>query len=96
MVVPFMPYLLKEITTKCVLAYNDNDFKETVDAFVAGQYASFLISQLTDSAGKFKGLETMITSRIRLDQITDQGFGQLLQHKDNHIKIMVTPRGTDV
>jgi NADPH:quinone reductase-like Zn-dependent oxidoreductase len=57
---------------------------------------NFLLSQLTGFAGKFKGLETMITSRIRLDQITDQGFDQLLQHKDNHIKIMVTPRGTDV
>jgi hypothetical protein len=37
MVVPFMHYILKEITTKCVLAYTDKDFKETVDAFVAGQ-----------------------------------------------------------
>jgi threonine dehydrogenase-like Zn-dependent dehydrogenase len=96
MMIPFMHYILKEITTKCVLAYDDNDFKETVDAFVAGQYATFLFSQLTDFAGKFDGLETMITSRIRLDQITNQGFDQLLQHKDNHIKIMVTPNELNV
>jgi hypothetical protein len=29
--------MLKEITMKCAFAYTDNDFKETVDAFVAGQ-----------------------------------------------------------
>jgi (R,R)-butanediol dehydrogenase/meso-butanediol dehydrogenase/diacetyl reductase len=39
MVIPFMHYIMKEITTKCVLAYDDKDFKETVDAFVAGQYS---------------------------------------------------------
>jgi hypothetical protein len=37
MVVPFGHYFLKEITMKSALAYNDQDFKETVEAFVAGQ-----------------------------------------------------------
>lgn len=38
MVVPFFPFILKEITTKCSLAYNDKDFKETLDAFIAGKF----------------------------------------------------------
>jgi hypothetical protein len=37
MTIPFKHYLLKEITTKCSFAYTDDDFKETVDAFLAGQ-----------------------------------------------------------
>lgn len=36
MVIPFFHYMLKEITTKCAFAYTDQDFKETVDAFLAG------------------------------------------------------------
>jgi threonine dehydrogenase-like Zn-dependent dehydrogenase len=47
--------------------------------------------ELMTGTGKFKGAETMITSRIHLDDITKHGFEELLQHKDNHIKIMVTP-----
>jgi len=39
MIIPFWHYIMKEITTKCALAYDDNDFKATVDAFVAGQYS---------------------------------------------------------
>lgn len=38
MAIPFFHYFMKEITLKCAFAYNDKDFKETVDAFVAGQY----------------------------------------------------------
>ncbi|QRD07416.1 hypothetical protein JI435_131920, partial [Parastagonospora nodorum SN15] len=75
MVVPYIHFMLKEITMKCALAYTDNDFKETVDAFVAG---------------KFKGFETTITSRIHLDDIVQAGFEELIQHKDNHVKILVT------
>lgn len=37
MIVPFAGYILKETTMKSALAYTDNDFKATVDAFVAGQ-----------------------------------------------------------
>jgi hypothetical protein len=34
----------------------------------------------------------MITSRIHLDDIVRMGFEELVQHKDNHIKIMVTSK----
>jgi hypothetical protein len=36
MIIPFAPFLFKEIAIKASLAYNDSDFKETVDCFVAG------------------------------------------------------------
>lgn len=38
----------------------------------------------------------MVTSRIHLGDITKKGFEELVQHKDNHIKIMVTPKETNV
>ena len=36
MTIPFVPFMIKEITLKCSLAYNDEEFKDTVDAFIAG------------------------------------------------------------
>jgi hypothetical protein len=37
MQIPFFPFLFKEVTIKCCLAYTDDEFKDVVDAFVAGQ-----------------------------------------------------------
>lgn len=34
----------------------------------------------------------MVTSRISLDDIVEKGFEELVNNKDNHIKIMVRPR----
>lgn len=42
--------------------------------------------------GKLKGYEKMVTARIGLDDIVEKGFQQLIDHKDDHIKIMVTPK----
>jgi len=36
MAVPLQYAMLKELTIKYSMAYNDKHFKETVDAFVAG------------------------------------------------------------
>jgi hypothetical protein len=46
---------------------------------------------LTDGIGKFKNVETMVTSRVYIDDIVAKGFQELVTHKDNHIKILVTP-----
>lgn len=81
MVVPFFLFITKEITSKCSLAYDDKDFKDTVDAFVAG---------------KFIGLEKMVSSRIHLDNISQKGFEELVHRKDDHIKILITPDSSKV
>lgn len=72
-----MPFMFKEINIVGSRAYDDEDFRETVEAFVQGQ---------------FKGCEKMITSRIHLDDITNKGFENLVERKDEHIKILVTPK----
>ncbi|KAH8722962.1 L-iditol 2-dehydrogenase [Phaeosphaeriaceae sp. PMI808] len=66
MVVPLLHFFLQEITTRSAVAYDDKDFKETFDAFIAGD-------------------------QIHIDDIVHRGFEELVQHKNNHIRILVTP-----
>lgn len=40
--------------------------------------------------GRFKGLETMVTGKIHVDDIVSKGFDELVSNKDHHIKILVT------
>ncbi|KAL3480016.1 chaperonin 10-like protein [Aspergillus californicus] len=77
---PLMPFMRKEIAYKCSLAYDQGDFRETVDAFVAG---------------RFKGVERMITRRVVLEDIVEQGFKELIKPND-HIKILATPKKRNV
>ena len=34
----------------------------------------------------------MITARIALDDVVEQGFEQLVKSKDHHVKIIATPK----
>jgi threonine dehydrogenase-like Zn-dependent dehydrogenase len=72
-----VPLFMKEFTMTASRAYNDDDFAATVDYFVKG---------------KFPGFEKMVTGRIGLPDITEKGFKQLIENKDQHIKILVTPQ----
>lgn len=42
--------------------------------------------------GKLVGYEKMVTGRIPLSDIKDKGFQELLDNKDEHIKILVSPK----
>jgi threonine dehydrogenase-like Zn-dependent dehydrogenase len=59
------------------MVYTEDDFRKTVDAFVKNE---------------FDGIAKMVTSRIALENIVEQGFEALVHEKDDHIKILVTPR----
>ncbi|RFU33284.1 hypothetical protein B7463_g3055, partial [Scytalidium lignicola] len=76
-VVPQGVVLFKELTMKGSFSYTDEDFSETVEAF---------------SAGKFYGIEKMVTSRILLEDVVEKGLVELIERKDDHIKILVTPK----
>ena len=69
--------MLKEIELKASMAYNDADFADVVKDYVAG---------------KFKGSEKMITSRIGLEDLKNGGFDQLVTNRDLHSKIVATPK----
>jgi threonine dehydrogenase-like Zn-dependent dehydrogenase len=77
MVMPYGQFMLKELIFTCSRAYNDDDYAATVESFVKGE---------------FKGYEQMVTSRIALTDIAVKGFEALVEHKDEHIKILVTPQ----
>jgi 2-desacetyl-2-hydroxyethyl bacteriochlorophyllide A dehydrogenase len=77
MTLPMGTFMLKQITVRASMSYTDEDFRQTVELF---------------KAGKFKGFEKMVTDRISLEDVVTKGFEQLVEHKDDHIKIMVTPR----
>ena len=59
------------------MAYDDTDFAEVVANFVAGKY---------------EGVESMVTSRIALEDLPEKGFEELVRNRDGHIKILCTPR----
>lgn len=43
-------------------------------------------------SGRIAGYEKMVTSRISVEDIVAKGFEELVNNKDEHIKILVTPR----
>jgi hypothetical protein len=45
---------------------------------------------MTLIAGKIKPLE-LVTGRIPLERTREDGFLELIHHKDRHIKILVSP-----
>ncbi len=47
---------------------------------------------LTVVVGKLKGYEKMVTGRISVEDIVEKGFKELINNKDKHIKIMVSPK----
>lgn len=97
-VLPVGLWMMKELQMKTTLAYDDQDFAEVVKDFVAGKKPSryLLIVRRADFefplAGKYKGAESMITARVPLDDLVAKGFEALVKHKDQHSKIIATPR----
>lgn len=76
MALPMWEFTWKHITVKSTLRFSDEAFRQTMD----------LMAQ-----GKFIGYERLITGRIGLEDIVDQGFSELINNKDKHIKILVSP-----
>ncbi|KIW84317.1 hypothetical protein Z517_03567 [Fonsecaea pedrosoi CBS 271.37] len=77
LIMPLGDFALKECVFRTSMSYTDEDFRETVDAFVSGKY---------------QGFEKLISGRILLDDLVTKGFEELIRHKDDHVKILVTPK----
>lgn len=69
--------VFKERKLVYVATYRLGDFKEVLDAI---------------SAGRIKP-ERMITKRINLDEVVEEGFNALVKDKDNQVKILVRAAG---
>ncbi|KAF9890235.1 hypothetical protein FE257_006147 [Aspergillus nanangensis] len=75
--IPWYLTMKREALLKSSLAYDEADFRAVVDAYVAG---------------RFEGVDRMITRRIPLEEVVEKGFEELTRPND-HIKILATPRG---
>jgi 2-desacetyl-2-hydroxyethyl bacteriochlorophyllide A dehydrogenase len=77
MTLPMGGFMLKQLTVRSSMSYTDEDFRQTVELF---------------KAGRFEGYQKMVTDRILLEDVVTKGFDELVDHKDDHIKILVTPK----
>lgn len=57
----------------------------TVATYALGDFEAVLEAI---SSGKMKP-EGMITKKIRMDKVAEEGFKTLIEDKDNHVKILV-------
>ncbi|KAK0247090.1 hypothetical protein LTS09_017759, partial [Friedmanniomyces endolithicus] len=76
--IPFNPNWLvfREASYKSVLGYQKKDFEGVIKAI---------------GEGKIKPAP-MITSRIQMDRLVDDGYWALIKEKDKHVKILVDMR----
>ena len=56
-----------------VATYQEGDYREVLDAISSGQ---------VNPGG-------MITKKIRMDEVEEEGFKTLINDKDNHVKILI-------
>ena len=57
------------------LGNNDDDYREVVEDFVAG---------------KFEGAESLITRRLKVEDLVEHGLKELVRNRDEHVKIVAT------
>ncbi|KAK5049017.1 hypothetical protein LTR84_005439 [Exophiala bonariae] len=72
-----LPLALKHVTIIFSAVYNATDMDETIKLF---------------AQGTFHGYEGMVTKRMLVDDVVKEGFKELIEHKDDHIKILITPK----
>lgn len=77
LVIPVEKFMWKDITMKSTFRISDEAFRDTMSMM---------------GEGKFDGYEKLVTSRIGLEHIVQQGFEELINHKDEHIKILVSTK----
>jgi threonine dehydrogenase-like Zn-dependent dehydrogenase len=92
MSLPFYPFFLKEIKIFSSCCYNKQDFEDVMGLIGQGETLIFEHDNKLMSPGKFPGYESMVTDRISLEDIVSKGFEELVNNKDDHIKILVSPR----
>ncbi|KAK4505518.1 hypothetical protein PRZ48_003481 [Zasmidium cellare] len=75
--IPCLQFVVKHITMEASHIFDDDSMGEVIQMIVDG---------------KLTGFEKMVTGRIKIDDIVSQGFNELINHKDQHIKILVSPK----
>ena len=66
-----------------------------MDLMAKGRFPATLHPPLADStewSGAFDGYERMVTSRISLEDTQAKGFEELVDNRDDQIKILISPK----
>ena len=56
-----------------ITTYQEGDYQEVIDAIASGQIHP----------------ETMITKKIPMHEVVDEGYKTLINDKNNHVKILI-------
>ena len=92
MIIPFAHFMLKDVTIRGSVVYDDEDFAEVMQMVAEGEMI-FPATRRADSySGRFAGFESLVTARIGLEDLVEKGIKELISNKDKHIKILVTPK----
>ena len=98
MTLPVLSALMKHITIKFAAVYSRGDIEEAIRLLAQGESSSnsrietLGIMSSYAFTGQLQGYENMVTHRITIDDVVDQGFRRLLRNKDGDIKVLVTPK----
>lgn len=65
--------VLKELNMVGTIAYTPEDFADTIEMMRDGRIET----------------DGLITGRVPLSDVVGGGFGELVEHKDRHVKILV-------
>lgn len=91
--IPFNPNWItwKESSYKSVLGYSREDFQAVIDNLASGRtsrYCTFIEISLTYVLGAIQP-QQMITRKIKLENIVEDGIKALIRDKDNQVKVLV-------
>ena len=89
--IPFNPnwITMKESSYKSVLGYAHKDFQAVIANLASGKFSNTLLGTKADiSQGAIKPSQ-MITRKIKLENIVEDGIKALIHDKNNQVKILV-------
>lgn len=97
LMIPFYTFFRKELRILSSFCYNKEDFHEVMKMMAEGEILDFqILLRLFGSTdlkkGTLQGYDKMITSRISLDDVVAKGFEELVARKDDHVKILISPK----
>lgn len=74
-----------------VATYQEGDFQAVLDAISSGECFSekWPYHSIDDSASGRLKPQSMVTKKIKMDEVEEQGFKALINDKDNQVKILI-------
>ena len=83
-------FAFRERSYMGIATYVEGDFQEVISAIASGELArpSPSMLKLTLCVGSLKP-ETMITKKIRMEEVEEEGYKTLINDKDNQVKVLI-------